>query len=111
MTLTGVARDWTREGVANLSLWFRGATTNAADRMYVALNGTAVVYHDNPSATQRGGWTPWIIPLQTFADLGVKLTDVTSITIGFGTRSNTTTAGGTGKMYIDDIRLYRPTAP
>jgi len=111
MTLTGVARDWTREGIANLSLWFRGATTNAADRMYVALNGTAVVYHDNPSATQRGGWTPWIIPLQTFADLGVKLTDVSSIAIGFGTRGNTTTAGGTGKMYIDDIRLYRPTTP
>jgi hypothetical protein len=111
MTLTGAARDWTREGVASLSLWFRGATTNAADRMYVALNGTAVVYHDNPSATQRGGWAQWIIPLQTFADLGVRLTDVSSIAIGFGTRGNTTTAGGTGKMYIDDIRLYRPTTP
>jgi hypothetical protein len=111
MTLTGAARDWTREGVASLSLWFRGATTNAADRMYVALNGTAVVYHDNPSATQRGAWTPWIIPLQTFADQGVKLTDVTSIAIGFGTRGNRTIAGGTGKMYIDDIRLYRPTTP
>ena len=112
MTLTGVARDWTREGVANLSLWFRGAAANAADRMYVALNGTAVVYHDNPAATQMAGWNQWVIDLQKFASLGVNLTNVTSITIGFGTRGNTTVAGGTGQMYFDDIRLYRPvTAP
>jgi len=108
-TLTLAAgRDWTREGVANLSLWFRGAATNAAERMYVALNGTAVVYHTDPAAVQATAWTPWVIPLQQFAGLGVNLTNVTSITVGFGTRGNTTTAGGTGQMYIDDIRLYRP---
>jgi hypothetical protein len=103
--------DWTREGVGELSLWFRGAATNAPERMYVALNGSAVVYHDNPSATQRGGWTQWVIPLQAFADQGVNLANVTSIMIGFGTRGNTTIAGGTGKMYFDDIRLYRPKTP
>jgi len=105
-------RDWTEEGVTKLSLWFRGDAANAPERMYVALNGTAVVYHDNPSATQIATWTEWVIPLQTFAGQGVNLTNVTSITIGFGTRGNTTIASGTGKMYIDDIRLYRPaTAP
>ena len=108
LTLTGAASDWTRQGVAELSLWFRGVGTNAAERMYVALNGTAVVYHDNPNVVQNRGWTQWVIPLQTFADQGVNLTNVTSITIGFGTRGNTTTAGGTGQMYFDDIRLYRP---
>ncbi|KPK54779.1 MAG: hypothetical protein AMS22_05335 [Thiotrichales bacterium SG8_50] len=52
-TLTLVyPRDWTEEGVAKLSLWFRGASGNAADRMFVALNGTAVVYHDDASATR-----------------------------------------------------------
>ncbi len=106
-----VAQDWAREGVANLSLWFRGLGANATDRMYVVLNGTTVVYHDNPSATQTAPWTQWVIPLKTFAALGVNLTDVTSITIGLGTRGNTTVAGGTGQMYIDDIRLYRPTTP
>ncbi len=100
-------RNWTAQGVTSLSLWIRGASTNAAVRMYVALNGTAAVYHDNPTATQRAGWTQWVIPLQAFADQGVPLANVTSITIGFGTKGSTTTPGGTGKMYFDDLRLYR----
>jgi hypothetical protein len=108
MTLTGVARDWTRQGVAELSLWFRGLATNAAEKMYVALNGTAVVYHTDPNVAKTTAWTEWVIPLQQFAGLGVNLSNVTSITIGFGTRGNTTVAGGTGQMYLDDIRLYRP---
>ena len=107
MMLSGVARDWTRQEVANLSLWFRCLAANAPERMYVALNGTAVVYHDNPNAVQTATWTEWVIPLQPFADQGVNLTNVTSITIGFGSRGNTTAAGGTGQMYFDDIRLYR----
>jgi len=107
-TLTLVSpRDWTAQGVTSLSLWFRGASANAAVRMYVALDGAAVVYHDNPNATQRAGWTQWVIPLQVFADQGVTLANVTSITIGFGTKGSTTAGGGTGKVYFDDLRLYR----
>jgi hypothetical protein len=107
-TLTLVSpRNWTAQGVTSLSLWFRGASANAAVPMYVALNGTAAVYHADPAAAQKAGWTQWVIPLQTFADKGVPLANVTSITIGFGTKGNTTTAGGTGKMYFDDVRLYR----
>ncbi|UCC96715.1 MAG: hypothetical protein JSW66_12825, partial [Phycisphaerales bacterium] len=110
MALAGTARDWTRQGVAELSLWFRGESTNAAERMYVALNGIAVE-HDNPNAAQVGAYEEWVIPLQTFADLGVSLTNVTSIAIGFGTPGSTA-AGGTGAMYFDDIRLYQSrTAP
>ena len=108
-TMTLVAgRDWTREGVTELTLWFRGDAANAAEPMYVALNGTAVVYHTDPAAVQRATWTEWVSPLQTFAGQGVNLTNVTSITIGFGTRGNTTAPGGAGQMYFDDIRLYRP---
>ncbi|MBL7186460.1 MAG: LamG domain-containing protein [Phycisphaerae bacterium] len=106
-TLTLVSpRDWTAEGVTRLSLWFRGSSTNAAERMYVALNGNAVVYHDDPAATLLGGWNGWIIDLQAFADQGVDLTNVTRITIGFGTK-NAPAAGGTGQMIFDDIRLVR----
>ena len=104
-------RDWTQQGVTELSLWFRGRAANAAERMYVVLNGTAVVYNDDTSLTQKTTWTEWVIPLQQFATQGVNLTNVTSITIGFGTRGNTTVAGGTGQMYFDDIRLYRPATP
>ena len=107
-TLTLVyPRDWTEEGVTRLSLWFRGSSSNAAERMYVALNGSAVVYHEDPKATQTARWTEWIIDLQTFVDQGVNLTSVSTITIGFGTK-NSPAAGGSGKMYFDDIRLYRP---
>jgi hypothetical protein len=108
-TLTLVyPRDWTQEGISRLSLWFRGAAANAAERMYVALNGSAVVYHNDPKAAQAGRWTEWVIDLQAFQ--GVALTNVGTITIGFGTKGSPA-AGGTGKMYIDDIRLYRPKTP
>ena len=107
-TLTLVyPRDWTEEGVTRLILWFRGASANAAERMFVALNSTAVVYHDDPSVTQIGRWTAWVIELTRFADQGVNLANVNTITIGFGTK-DAPAAGGSGQMYFDDIRLYRP---
>ncbi|TKJ35784.1 MAG: hypothetical protein CEE38_14350 [Planctomycetes bacterium B3_Pla] len=107
-TLTLVyPRDWTEEGVTKLSLWFRGGSANAAERMYVALNGNAVVYHEDPAATQLGGWREWVIDLQAFADQGVDLANVNTITIGFGTKGSPAADGGTGTMYFDDIRLVR----
>ncbi len=105
LTLT-YPRDWTAEGVGKLSLWFRGSSGNSAEKMFVALNGTAVVYHDNTAATQIGGWNRWVIDLTRFADQGVNLTNVNTITIGIGTK-NSPAAGGTGTVYFDDIRLYR----
>jgi len=106
-TLTLVSpRDWTAEGVTNLSLWFIGDAANTSERMFVALNGSAVVYHTDSAVTQTSGWTEWVIELQRFADQGVNLTNVNTITIGFGTK-NSPAAGGSGQMYFDDIRLYR----
>jgi len=106
-TLTLVyPQDWTEQGVTKLSLWFRGDLSNAADRMFVAL-GNAVVYHDDASATRKTGWNQWVIDLTEFA--GVDLTNVNTITIGVGTK-NSPASGGTGTMYFDDLRLYRPAA-
>ena len=104
-TLTLVyPRDWTKEGVTKLSLWHRGASANAADRMFVALNGTSVVYHDDASTTQMTGWKQWVVELQAFG--GVNLANVNTITIGIGTKGSPAT-GGAGTMYFDDIRLTR----
>ena len=104
-TLTLVyPRDWTEEGVTKLVLWFRGPSANAADRMFVALNGTSVVYHGDASATQITGWNQWVIDLQAFA--GVNLANVNTITIGIGTKGSPA-AGGAGTLYFDDIRLIR----
>ena len=96
-------RDWTIKGVNKLTIWYRGASANAADTMYVKLNGSASVDNGNPAAAQASTWTEWNIPLQAFADQGVNLANVTSITLGL--RSG---AGGSGMLYFDDIRLYPP---
>lgn len=51
--------------------------------------------------------TKWDIPLQTFTDMGVKLANFGSISIGFGNKANPV-VGGSGVVYFDDIRLYLP---
>jgi hypothetical protein len=100
-------RDWTENGVTTLTIWFRGDSANAAETLYVALNGSAVVTHDNSNAAQIETWTQWTIDLQAFADQGVNLANVNTIAIGLGDRNNPL-AGGSGMIYFDDIRLYRP---
>jgi hypothetical protein len=102
LTLTS-NRDWTVNGVDTLTIWYIGSSNNAAETMYVSLNGSATVDNDNIDAAQRFTWTEWKIPLQPFADQGVNLSNVTSITLGL--RSVT---GGTGMLFFDDIRLYAP---
>jgi len=104
VTITGsVGPQWANQDV--------GISSNAAEPLYVALsnaNGTsAVVVNDDPAAATIDTWTEWVIPLSAFADQGIVLTDVDKIAIGLGTRGNMTIAGGSGKMFFDDIRLYR----
>ena len=112
MTLSA-SRDWTQAGVAELSLWFRGAAGNAAEPLYVAVSNSAgapaVAVNDDSQAALARGWTQWVVPLQTFADRGVNLTDVDKIAIGLGSAGGAS-AGGSGTVYIDDIRL-RGAAP
>jgi hypothetical protein len=106
LTLTD-KRDWTVNGVNRLVIWYRGNSSNAAETMYVVLNGSATVNHDNPNAAQEASWTQWTIDLQAFADQGINLTNVNTITLGFGNWANPT-AGGSGMVFFDDIRLYAP---
>jgi hypothetical protein len=100
-------RDWTVNGVNTLTIWFRGDSANAAESLYVALNGGAPVTNDDPDAATRSSWTEWNIDLMHFTDQGVNLTNVNTITLGLGNRNNPT-AGGAGMIYFDDIRLYTP---
>jgi hypothetical protein len=89
-----------------------GILSNDAEPLYVAVSNSTgnpvVVVNDDPAAAQADTWTEWVIPLSTFSDQGINLTNVDSIAIGLGTRGNTTVPGGSGKIFIDDIRLYRP---
>jgi len=102
VTSNGVGA-WTNQDI--------GLTSNEAAPMYLAVsnnNGTTgMVYHENPEATLINTWTEWNIDLKDFSDKGVDLTDVNNITIGFGDASSSL-PGGSGKMFIDDIRLYQP---
>jgi hypothetical protein len=86
-----------------------GISSNSAESMYVAVGNSAgspaIVNYDDPAPTQIDAWTEWVIPTQVFADQGVNLADVDNITIGVGNRNNPQ-AGGSGTIYIDDIRLY-----
>lgn len=105
-------RNWTASDVSILTIWFHGDFTNDAAPIYVEISNNtgapAVVTHEDPAATQIHTWTRWDIPLQTFADKGINLADVNTITIGIGSQTNP--PGGTGKMYFDDIGLH-PSAP
>ena len=112
LTLTSL-RDWTTAGVGELSLWFRGNSANADDPLYVGISNAAgvpaVMAHEDPGVASNTGWRQWRISLQSFADQGVNLTDVDKIAIGLGSTSGLAAVGGSGTIYIDDIRLYRPT--
>ena len=104
VTTTGtVTGQWTNQDI--------GIESNDAEPLYVAVSNTggqpAVVVHDDPAAANIDTWTEWVIPLQAFADQGIDLTNVDRIAIGLGTKGNMTTPGGSGKMFFDDIRLYR----
>jgi hypothetical protein len=96
-------KDWTVNGVDTLTIWYRGNASNSAETMYVMLNGSANVDNGNPDAGLVAAWTEWNIPLQAFADQGVNLANVNSITLGLKSGS-----GGTGMIFVDDVRLYPP---
>jgi hypothetical protein len=109
VTTTGtVSPQWAHQDI--------GIASNAAEPLYVAVSNVAgqpaVVVHPDPSAATITTWTEWVIPLQTLANQGITLANVDRIALGLGTRGNQTAPGGSGKMYFDDIRLYRArTAP
>ena len=103
-------RDWTASDVKTLTIWFHGDIVNDPAPVYVTIaniaGAPATITHDDPAATQIHAWTQWDIPLQEFADKGIDLTNVNTITIGIGDKINP--PGGTGKMYFDDIGLHPP---
>ncbi len=104
VTTTGnVTGQWMNEDI--------GISSNSAEPLYVAVSNTAgapaVVANSDPAAATIDAWTEWRIPLQTFADQGINLTNVDKIAIGLGSKSGMPSAGGSGTMYFDDIRLSR----
>ena len=104
VTTTGsVSTQWAHQDI--------GILGNDAEPLYVALSNStgtpAVVVHDDANASVTDVWTQWTIDLQQFADQGINLADIDRIAIGLGTMGNATATGGSGTLFIDDVRLDR----
>ena len=103
-TTGAVSGQWTNRDI--------GLASNAAEPLYVAASNAAgspaVVANDDPAAATIDDWVEWRVPLQAFADQGMNLTNVDKIAVGLGSKSGLAAPGGSGTIYIDDIRLYRP---
>ena len=100
------AQDWTANGVKTLVLYFQGRTVNTPEKLYVAFEDTygkaAAVAYTN--GTTVSAWTEWKIPLSQF--LGPNVAQVKRMYIGVGDRDRPT-MDGSGRLYIDDIRLTK----
>ncbi len=91
-------QDWSKHGITTLVVWFRGDAANGAAPLYVKINGTKVSYNGGVAATAIPVWRQWNIALASVT--GANLKSVKTLAIGVGN------GGGTGTMFIDDIRLY-----
>ncbi len=100
------AKDLTAHGADSLRVYFRGATGNSSEGLYLTVKDSAgkskTIANANAAGSATTTWQEWTIPLSEFTSAGVKMTAVKSIVIGVGNRTSPT-AGGTGKVYIDDI--------
>jgi hypothetical protein len=102
-------QDWTAGGADTLVLYVRGQDDNAPDQVYVALEDASqkvgVVAYPDTAITGTAEWTQWKVPLSDFA--GVNLAKVKMLYLGVGDRASPV-AGGSGRIYIDDICLIMP---
>jgi len=95
-----VGQDWTKHGIKALTLHFYGDPNNAVQQMYVKLNGSKVTYDGDAENLKALTWQMWYIDL---ASIGVSLSNVTELSIGF---ERSGAVGGQGVVYFDGIRLY-----
>jgi hypothetical protein len=102
------AQDWTRSGAKILTVYFYGQTGNTTTLpLWVKLTDQAgksakVTFGsaagEDVTVLADPAWTEWNMPLTGFS--GVNMAKIASLTIGLGGGT------GSGKLYIDDIRLY-----
>jgi len=107
-------QNWTINDVNGVTVFFRGSSKNSQDGFYVSLEDSAgnvgLAVHPDPSRIAFPAWSRWWIPLSQFTDAGVNVTAVTKMIIGVGNPNNPT-PGGTGMLYVDDIRVATPGGP
>ncbi len=94
-------QDWTQAGVQSLVLFFRGDAGNTGGQFYVEINGTKVLYPGSATVLTKPIWKQWNIDL---ASVGTNLRSVNTLSVGVD-------GGGSGLVFVDDIRLYRSAPP
>jgi hypothetical protein len=104
VTMTGtITGQWQSQDI--------GIDNNAAEQLYVVLEDSTgeskVVNHPDPNAVVSDTWQEWNIDLKEVGDAGVNLEAVKKMYIGVGDRDDPE-FGGSGRVFFDDIRLYRP---
>ena len=103
-------QNWTVNEVNTLAFYIRGRSSNAPEKLYVVLEdsvgrkGTAS--HPDSTLFTSTKWTEWKIVLNDFTSAGVNLARIKKMYIGVGDRNNPA-AGGTGRIYVDGIRLLK----
>ena len=102
-TSASVSGQWAHQDI--------GIASNDPEPVYVALADSSgalgVVAYEDPDATQISTWTEWSIDLTEFSDQGVNLADIKKMMLGVGDPT-APVAGGSGKMYFDDITVGNP---
>jgi hypothetical protein len=88
-------QDWTTNGIKSLSIMFSGAPGNTG-QLYCKIGNTKLVYDGDAANLSASAWQAWNIDLST---VGGNLTSVRELAIGID-------GGGSGVLYLDDIRLY-----
>jgi hypothetical protein len=103
-------QDWTVKGVNTLVVYVRGAAANTPAPLYLAVEDRAshiaVVSHPDAALVTAKAWTEWRIPLADLSSAGVNVAAIKKVYVGLGNRSKPT-AGGAGRIYIDDLRVIR----
>jgi hypothetical protein len=98
-------QDWSQHGITTLVVHFRGDPNNVSAPLYAKINSAKVFYNGGAPCTAIPVWRQWNIDLASLA--GANLTSVRTLALGVGDG----TAGGTGTIFIDDIRLYQTPPP
>ncbi len=108
MTLPDYFADLTQDDMAVMELYFRGDPNNSPESLYVRVVNSAAeagvkVYPGDPADIELEEWQVWRITLD---DFGIDLSDVVTVSIGFGDRESPSAGGRIWDAYIDDIRLF-----
>jgi hypothetical protein len=102
-------QDWTAKGADTLILYVQGQAGNAPAPFYIMVEDNAkhvgVVAYSDTAVAKATQWTQWKVPLSGLT--GVNLAKVKKLSIGVGDKNNPV-AGGSGRIFIDDIRVTKP---